>query len=180
MRTKKWLGLLLPAALAGCSHPTAPAATNQLASNDFENVNGWIGDMPAASLTREQAHSGVYSVSVRPGVDFSLGYNNALRLLAPEWPAKLTISAWVLLPTEQSMPKLVTELKPATGKGPNIFWEALDLAPAVNVYGKWRRVEKTIVLPETATADTRLLVYLWRSESKEPAYLDDLQISRAQ
>lgn len=176
---KKWLGLLLPAALVGCGHPATSTTTNRLAGNDFENVDGWTGDAPPPSLTRDQAHSGAYSVVVRPGVDFSLGYNNPLRRLAPEWPAKLTISAWVLLPNEQATAKLVTELKPASGNGPNLLWDGLDLASTLNVYGKWQHVEKTIVLPEAATADSRLLVYLWRSESKEPAYLDDLEISLA-
>lgn len=171
--------------LASCSAGPGGAASptgGALAANDFENLDGWLADSPAlATLTRTQAHSGRYSTMVGGGHDFSLGYNNTLSRLAPAgWPARLRVSAWVWLPSEQAAAKLVTEVKGAGAHAPGLLlWEGLDLPQAVKVTNQWRHVEQTITLPPTATANSRLLVYLWRADSREPVYLDDLQIALA-
>lgn len=182
MRKYVLAAALLPAGLlAGCSSNSGAApATGLLAATDFENLDGWLADSPAlATLTRDQAHSGRYSTVVSPGHDFSLGYNNALSRLAPVWPARLRVSAWVLLPSERAAAKLVTEVKGPGANGPGLLWEGLDLLKAVKVANQWQHVEQLITLPPTAKANSRLLVYLWRADTKEPVYLDDLQISLA-
>ncbi|MGI4834883.1 MAG: carbohydrate binding domain-containing protein [Janthinobacterium lividum] len=169
--------LLAAVVLAGCSRASAPA-TATLAATDFENLSGWLADQPVReTLTKQQAHSGSYSTSVRPGQDFSLGYNNALSQLAADRPTRLQISAWVQQTGAAPGPKLVTELKSASGS--RLLWEGLDIAPVAKVPGKWYRVEQTITLPATAAPDSRLLVYLWRADSTTPTYLDDLQIASA-
>jgi hypothetical protein len=172
------LGALL---FTGCSSsPSETTATGPLAANDFENVDGWLADSPAlATLNRDRAHSGAYSTMVAPGMDFSLGYNNMLKNLAPEWPAKLTVSAWVLVPNEQAAAKLVTEIKRGPTNSAGLLWEGLELNKAVKIYNKWQYVEQTITLPPSATPNSRILVYLWRAESKVPVYLDDLKIALA-
>ena len=116
---------------------------------------------------------------VKPGYDYGLGYSNTLSRLAPEWPAKLTVSAWVMLPSGEASAKLVTEVKSGATNSPGLLWEGLDLNKAVKVYNKWQYVEQTITLPETAKPNSRLLVYLWCADSKQPVYLDDLKISLA-
>ncbi|WP_139924947.1 hypothetical protein [Hymenobacter sp. DG01] len=174
-------GLLLALSAAGCSEkPAKPAATNTLAATSFENLDGWLADSPAlATLNRDQAHTGQYSTMVGPSHEFSLGYVNPLSRLAPEWPAKLTVGGWVLLASEQGAAKLVIEIKGDTPGAPNLLWEGLDVAQAVKVYNKWQYVEHTITMPDAAKPTSRILVYLWRADSKQPVYLDDLSISLA-
>ncbi|GAB3861109.1 hypothetical protein GCM10028822_40080 [Hymenobacter terrigena] len=173
-------GLLATLLLTGCSSTSGDApADGQLAFNNFENLDGWLADSPAlATINREKAHSGVYSTKVSPGHDYSLGYSNTLERFSPDWPAKITVSAWVLLPNDQANAKLVTQVK-SPNAGSDLVWEGLELNKVVKVYNKWQHVEQTITMPEAAKPDSRLLVYLWRADSKEPVYLDDLEISLA-
>ena len=175
------VALLTAFALTNCQ-PQASSAppAGPLAANDFENLDGWLPDSPTGvALSRDQAHSGKFSTKVDGAHEYSLGYNNTLSTLAPEWPGKLTVSAWVLLLDEQNAPKLVTEVKSAGNNSPGQLWAGLDLGQTAKVKNKWYHVEQTITLPETAKPTSRLLVYMWRADSKQPAYLDDVQISLA-
>lgn len=175
------LAVLAASLLAGCSQtpPQTPTAGN-LAFNDFDNLDGWLADSPALiTLSQEKAHSGKYSTMVSSDYAYSLGYNNTLGRLSPDWPAKLKISAWVLLPSDQAAAKLVAEVKSADTQASNLLWQGLELPKAVKTYNAWQYVEQTIVVPNSAKANSRLLVYLWRADSKVPVYLDDLTIALA-
>jgi hypothetical protein len=175
--------LLSVLALSGCQResPSAPSASNILAINDFDNLDGWLANSPAAAtLSRSQAHSGAYSIRVDSTQEFSLGYANTLGRLAPDWPAKLIVSAWVLLPSDQAGAKLVMEVKGATPNAPNLLWDGLALNKAVKAYNKWQYVEQIITMPDAARPTNRLQVYLWRADSKLPVYLDDLKIELAE
>lgn len=175
------VALLAALLLTGCSgSPGEAPAAGVLAANDFENLDGWLADSPSlATLNRDQAHSGVYSTMAAPGKDYSLGYNNTLSKLSPTLPAKLTVGAWVLVPSSQAAAKLVTEVRSAGANGASLLWEGLDLTKAVKVFNKWQYVEQTIAMPAAAKPDSRLQVYLWRADSKAPVYLDDLKIALA-
>lgn len=165
--------------LSSCSSeqkPTAP--TKVLAFSDFENFDGWLGG-PSAALTRGQAHSGSYSTMVGPGQEYSLGYSNELSKLSPDWPAKVTISAWVLIPNRQAAAKLVAEIQDPNGNRQNLLWEGVDLSEVVTTYNKWQHIEHTINMPIVARPTSLLKVYLWRANSNQLVYLDDLKISLA-
>ena len=180
---RKYVSVFLLATLCSTSCSQKPVEltdTDVLASNDFENTDGWLAESPGlATLNRDQAHSGKYSTMAAPGNDYSLGYSNILSKLSSDWPGALTVSAWVLVPNDQAAAKLVTEVKSGATNSVGLLWEGLDLAKVVKSYNKWQYVEQTITLPEAAKPTSRLLVYLWRADSKQPVYLDDLKISRA-
>ena len=165
--------------LGACSHESSSSSNPKLlASNSFEEFYGWLpADAPA--LTQAQAHTGKFSTLVGPGHEFSLGYNNILSGLSPQWPAKLTISAWVFIPDAQATAQLVTEVKSANATRPGLLWDGVKLTDQVKAYGQWRRIERTITLPETAKPGSRLLVYLWEADQHLPVYLDDMEISLA-
>ena len=64
---------LVALALPGCgSDKSATDDPNSIAFNDYESVMGWQPDLNA--VTREQAHSGKYSVVVNGGKEFAMGY----------------------------------------------------------------------------------------------------------
>ncbi|RPD46156.1 hypothetical protein DNI29_14205 [Hymenobacter sediminis] len=173
--------LFLALLSVGCSKKTdSKTIGGPLAATSFENLDGWLADSPALySLTRDKAHTGQYSTMVGPNHEFSLGYSNPLSRLAPDWPGKLTIGAWVYVPNEQATAKLVVEIKKTNSASANLFWEGLAITQPVKVYNKWQYVEHTVTLPPAATANSRLLVYLWRADSRQPVYMDDLSISLA-
>ncbi|MEJ7661966.1 MAG: hypothetical protein WKG07_21540 [Hymenobacter sp.] len=89
-------------ALGSCGGSDATKPANLLASNDFESLDGWLGGEVGPSLTREQAHSGVYSVKVDPKVDYSMGYSNPLGRLSSSQVTKLKLHGWVFLPSNQA------------------------------------------------------------------------------
>ncbi|HEX8506895.1 MAG TPA: carbohydrate binding domain-containing protein [Hymenobacter sp.] len=170
--------LLLLLGLGGCASETEKASdTNVLTSNDFEHLDGWTGNWTAlATLSKAKAHSGVYSTSVRPGYDFSMGFDNPLGKMLDHRPDKLTVSAWVFVPNKDSNARLVAEIKePGQPKG--LLYEAVVLREEVKKFGEWQQVTKTFTLPTTTTSASHLVVYLWRSDSPMPVYLDDMAIS---
>jgi hypothetical protein len=168
------LGLLLG---SGCS-PTAanePDTRDILASNDFDHLDGWTGETP--SLTRAQAHSGAYSLVVKPGIPYSLGYSNPLGRLSEARPHRLRFDAWVLRSSPLSKSFLVVELKdPATGA--RIIWEGIDLSQQAPKLGEWQRIRHLVNVPATVSAAFRIGVYMWGADASQPTYLDDLTISR--
>ena len=168
------LGLLLG---SGCS-PTAPDEPNArdvLASTNFDHLDGWTGDSP--SLNRAHAHSGAYSVLVKPGVPYSLGYNNPLGRLSIARPHKLRIDAWVLRSGPFSKSLLVVEVKEPTTDA-KIIWDGLDLSKEVPKLNEWQHIRHVVDIPTTVSAASHIGVYLWGADASQPTYLDDLTISR--
>ncbi|WP_046247402.1 carbohydrate binding domain-containing protein [Hymenobacter terrenus] len=176
---KKIIYSCLALTLAACGEQSYKSA-NSLAYNDFESVDGWLAGAQVPSLTKEKAHSGSYSVKVSVGNDFSMGYNNLLGKISSGRLRKVKVQGWVFLPDDKTNAVLVTVLADVKNPQANktILWEGINLLKAANSYNKWVKVEKEIVIPETATASDQMLVYLWRNDSAQPAYLDDLEISR--
>ncbi|HEX8657840.1 MAG TPA: carbohydrate binding domain-containing protein [Hymenobacter sp.] len=169
--------ILTNLSLASCSTKSETVNnSNILASSDFDNLIGWAGDLPSlATLSKVRAHSGRYSTSVQPGFDYSLGYSNALGKLVDHRPEKLTISAWVLVPNDQANARLVIEIKdPANSQG--LLYDGTELRTVVKEFNNWQRIEKTITVPATAGATSNLVIYMWRADSRDPVYLDDMQI----
>ncbi|RZK61549.1 MAG: hypothetical protein EOO59_04780 [Hymenobacter sp.] len=166
------LGLLLA---SGCSG-TATDDKDVLTSNDFDHLDGWVGDV--ASLTRDKAHSGAYSVVVKPGLEYSLGYSNPLGRLSTTRPDKIRIGAWVMRTGDQNSAKLIVEIKdPATNE--KALWEAVDLKQEVPKLNAWQHIEHVITVPATVSATSRIMVYMWGAGAGQPTYLDDLTLSQA-
>lgn len=174
---------LLYAALAftlwGCGGATPSHSDNVLASNDFESLDGWIGGEVGPSLTKDQAHSGVYSVKVDPKVEYSMGYANPLSRLSSSRVQKLKLHGWVFLPSDKAGAQLVTQLQNPGDPKP-LLWDGMDLLSEGKAkgYNKWIEFEHVIPVPEASTYNTQLKIYLWKANSAQPVYLDDLQLER--
>lgn len=165
--------------LASCADDAAEAPADQISFNDFEAVEGWSAGAPVPSITKERAHSGSFAVRVGSGVDFSLGYNNLLGKISSTRLKKVKIQAWVFVPNAQATAVLVTQIH-SVEQNKDLLWDGLDVTKEAKVINKWVQIEKEVTLPETATYTNQLLVYLWRSTSPQPTYLDDLRISRVE
>lgn len=165
------LSLLLS---SGCSKTTAEEK-DVLTSNDFDHLDGWVGDVP--SLTRDKAHSGAYSLVVKPGLEYSLGYSNPLGRLSTTRPDKIRVGAWVMRTGDANSAKLVIEIKdPTTGE--KAFWDGIDLAKEAPKLNAWQHIEHEIAVPPTVSANSRIQVYMWGAGVGQPTYLDDLTLSQ--
>ena len=171
-------GLLL--VLVSCNSK-APVATseNLLASNDYEQLAGWVPDGAISYLTSDKAPSGQYSAQVNGSNEYAGGYTNLLGKLSTTRLAKLRVHTWVWLPNKEAKALLVVQINdPANGA--SLFYNAIDLVSATNnKFGQWAEVDKTMELPATITATSLLKTYMWRSQSSQPVYLDDFQLERA-
>lgn len=176
---KKWLGLLLTATLASCGgSETASAPADQITKNDFESLDGWVND--PTTLTKEKAHSGAYSIVVKPGLDYSLGYVNTLGKMSASRPEKLKITAWVFVPNAQTPAKLVAQLTDPSKQTDNVLlWQGIELNKKVKKFNEWQEIEDYITVPAGAQATSQFRAYLWRADAPQPVYLDDLNLSLA-
>lgn len=175
---KKLLYALTAFGMVACGKGGNDIPANQLASNDFESLDGWIGDQPITSLTKEKAHSGRYSIKVDPNIEYSLGFNMLLGKLSTSKLKKIKIHAWVNVPNAKSAVVLVTQITNPADNNKQLLWEGVNMGNEVKTLNKWVEIEKTITVPDNATYNDKLGVYLWRTSSPETIYLDDLTIER--
>ncbi len=166
------LGLL---SLASCkSDSEAAPDTNRIAFNDFESMVGWTSG--AESLSKEQAHSGKYSVKVGPETEFGQPYTMQLNKILDHKPRKLRMSGWAYMTDAKSTARLGFQLYDMT-QNKEVFGDGLDYAAAVQTPGKWVQITKDITLPATTTGAQQVRVFLWRSGATSPAFIDDLSLS---
>ena len=176
---KNILYSLLAIALFSCSRSSEKPA-GLLAENDFESLDGWSNGGANASLNKEKAHSGAYSVKVTPGLDYSMGFSNQLGKVSATRVKSIKVHAWVNVPNDKATTVLVTEIK-NPGQDKSALWEGIDMAKEAKSKGfnKWIEVDKTITLPETVNYNSQILLYLWRGNSTQPTYMDDVQLLQA-
>lgn len=163
--------------MVSCSKSSDATDANTLVSNDFETLAGWLPDVPkSATLTREKAHSGHYSLKVDAAHEYSLGFSAVLGQLHETRINKIKVSAWVFLPAADAQAALVTAVTDPAAPDKPLLWESLDLSLGKKV-GKWAQVSKVITLPATTAPTNALGLYLWRTSGNQPVYLDDLVVT---
>ncbi len=178
---RKLLYLLSVATIAACGDKNEVPSAKQLASNDFEAVEGWMGDNTPSSLTKEKAHSGRYASKVDPGVEYSIGYNNLLGNLSASRLQKIKVQGWVNLPSAESGAMLVASITdPANPTAKPIMWEGVKLTEQVKSFNEWVKVEKEFTLPDNITYANKISIYMWRTGNPEAAFLDDLVIEKVE
>jgi hypothetical protein len=170
--TLSWFGLGT-LFISSCSRDTV-YGNGVLMRSDFDHLTGWIGD--TSSLTRDKAHSGAYSLVVKPGAARSLGYDAVLGQLCSSRPDKLYVSAWVMRTGNQNATKLVVEIKDPDANN-QVFREDIDLGKEVQKLDTWQRLEHAVAVPPKVSANAHIMLYLSGAEAGQPTYLDDLALS---
>ena len=168
-------GLLLAAGCGGSGSSAVDYTDpNLIAASDFESVIGWLPD--PGTLTKEQAHSGRYSIKVDPAHEFGMGFGLPLGKATIRKPRKIRLAAWGFMVDDKSAARLGLQIMdPATGK--EIFGDGINYNESIKNYGKWVEISKDVTIPETAASTHELRVFLWRSGATTPAYVDDLRIT---
>ena len=170
------LGTLAALGLAGCGSADTKNDPNLLVNTDFETLAGWLPEAQDATLTREKAHSGNYAIKVDGTHEYSLSYHAPLGRLHDTRIKKIKVSAWAFVPTGGSASLVTIVANPSAPNEKPLLWEPMELGKS-NAFGKWVEVSKVMTVPETAAATSTLTLYLWRSGSTQPVYLDDLRVT---
>lgn len=113
--------------------------------------------------TIENARSGNRSIFANKKSEFS--YAITQNLLVAKTERKLLISGWVTTENADDV-DLVIDVSNDSGL---LFYQAYNLPATTD----WREISKLVDIPENAGI---LKVYLWNSNKKGKAYLDDLSI----
>ncbi|MBD2723438.1 hypothetical protein [Hymenobacter armeniacus] len=173
--------LSLLAACRSDSNSAARSGTDAsvLATADFEQSIGW-GNADAASLTTEKAHSGQWSVRVKPEVAFSYTYSRQLRDLSPTPLTRLVLEGQVLRVAAGSTAKLVVQVNASPTDDTKVFYAALPVEQDVPKFGEWTAVRLPINLPTSATGANNIKIYLWNDQGTAPTYLDDVRLRKAE
>ncbi|MCB2380010.1 hypothetical protein LGH70_20620 [Hymenobacter sp. BT635] len=141
-----------------------------LLSTSYENLEGWVPEN--ASLTKEKAHTGNYSVKVDPAIEFGLTYVNKLGRLSPTRSNKLRLKAWYML-TKPGKASLVFQIVNPDNTSTNAFYEKISLEKV----GDWTEVSQVLTLPPVIDPASEVRVYLWRDEATGASYLDDVELT---
>ncbi len=161
--------------LAACSSDSGKWVGDYVTTNDFESVLGWGAD--TNTLTKEHAHSGRFAVRTDADHEYGLTFDLPLKQASEHGLKGVTMEAWVYLPSAQANAALVLQIiDPATNELRVVHSEQVDLLAQVKSYKEWTEVQHTFRLPPGLSPDYHLRLFLWRSSSPEPVYLDDLQV----
>jgi hypothetical protein len=168
------------AGLTACSSDSASeyqrqSGPNVLTDTSFEEVLGWGGIDPSM-LTRERAHTGVFSMRVDKDHEYSLTYDVALGKMSPRKVKKIKLNAWVFLPSENTKAILGVQVIDPDQGNKETFGDGLKME-TVHDYNKWVQIEKEMELPESLAPTHHLKLFLWRAAAVDPVYVDDLRLS---
>lgn len=174
------LALAASILLNACSSDS-PASLDKdvVMHNDFESVIGWAPD--ASTISKEQAHSGSYSLKVDIAHPYSLTYYSLLGQLSPTRIRGVNVEAWVYTPNlaNSANVQLSIGLNDAPG-GKMLASEKISFAELKDS-NKWAKVSKEFIFPLAANYSSQMVIYLWNGSSngtnRGPAYLDDIKLT---
>lgn len=169
---------LLSACKANSDSAAGAADAAVLTTANFEQSIGW-GDADPASLTTEKAHSGKWSVRVKPDVPFGYTYSRTLGELSATPLTRMQLQGWVLRVAPGSTAKLVVQVNAGSTDETKVLYTAFPVEQAVPKFGEWTAVSVPLTLPTSAAGTNKIKVYLWNDQGTAPTYLDDVTLRKA-
>jgi hypothetical protein len=175
--------LVLLGGLSACQSNPNPASRGTedpavLTTADFEQSIGW-GDADPGSLTTEKAHSGRWSVRVKPEVPFSYTYARTLGDMSTTPLTRMVLEGWALRVAAGSTARLVVQVNTSPTDDTKVFYTAFPVEQAVTKFGEWTAVSVPISLPTSAAGTNKIKVYLWNDQATTATYLDDVTLRKA-
>jgi hypothetical protein len=176
--------LLLVGVLAGC-HSSSDSASRTidnpavLTAADFEQSIGW-GNADPVSLTTEKAHSGKWSVRVKPNVPYGFTYSRTLGEMSTTPLTRLVLEGWALREAAGSTAKLVVQVDASATDETKVFYVAYPIEQAVPKIGEWTAIQVPISLPVGTAGTSKVKIYLWNDQATAATYIDDLLVRKAE
>jgi hypothetical protein len=163
---KKTICLSLIILLAACNHPRQKGLVYY---NDFESIKGWT----YVNLSREKAHSGIYSNKLDSSSVYGETFRQHFFEISDAKVVKVKLSLWAYL-TPNAKGKLVVDIRNKDSK--TVFWagQHLELAPKRD---EWQKIDTTITFAADSIsgAGNLISVFPWNL-SKSPIYIDDFRV----
>jgi len=162
---------------AGCSPRGGRSDVQErlLMHSSFEDLEA-CSKTHQDNLTTEKAHTGSVSMFVDAQHPFSATYRKELGALCDHRPRRLTLSAWVWVPTPDDDAVIVMALANPSDPDHPIFSKHIFMTP-LGSFGKWKRIRQSFELPADIHANTQLILYLWHSNAQSTVYSDDWELT---
>ena len=152
--------------LVACSQPKQGGL---IYYNDCESIKGWT----TVTLSKEHAHSGVYSNKVDTIHPYGLVLRQTFKDISPEKISVINASMWVYI-TPGSKGELVLEIR--NHEGTIIHWASKKFDTSTVVPNNWKLVSTKFVIKDSINkADNVVAVYPW-STGKSDLFADDVKI----
>lgn len=168
------LGFSLLAACSSKDDSASISADKIITRNDFEALAGWNTDMNL--LDEGRAHSGKYAIKVNKDHEFSLTFDMMLGKATSSKIKTVRLEGWAYLPSDRATGVLGVQIIGPDGNA-QLFGDGIRLGEVVKSYGKWVKVSKDIVLPDTITALDHIRLSLWRADASDEVLIDDVTLS---
>jgi hypothetical protein len=160
--------VLFSACSGNRSNNPAGEPGSKLISSDLENVS-WINQN---TLSKDIAHSGVYSSKLDTTCPYSFGFSNNFKILGDTLPTSVDVNVWVLFP-ELKIKSCVVVSIDSVNK--NIFWKGIPINDSIKTVNQWQQIKTNFELPKKIMSTDNVKIYVW-SNDKRTFYMDDISI----
>ncbi|WP_324673407.1 hypothetical protein [Hymenobacter sp. GOD-10R] len=170
--------LALASLLSSCSSDDKlTVGANTITANDFESLVGWVGDQP--TLTKTRAHSGKYALVVDKDHEFSLTFDAVLGQVSPRKLKKVHLEAWAFRPSGNARGVLGIQIVDPAENNKAVGGDGINIADEVKDFNKWVKISKDMTLPDNLVYTQHIRLFLWRGDSSDPVYIDDINFTVA-
>jgi hypothetical protein len=139
-----------------------------LVKSDLENL-AWINQN---TLSKDVAHSGMFSSKLDSLTEFSYGYSSTFNNLSDTLPVSVDVSVWIYYSQLKINSSLVISIDSVSK---NIFWKGVPLADSIKAANQWQEIKVTFELPKKIMPTDNLKIYVLNAE-KRNFYMDDLSL----
>lgn len=169
--------LLLGLLAAGCQpRDERPLPkVRELMHTSFENFEGWAPQM-LPELTTAKAHTGKYAIRIDKDHEYSAAYHMELGQLSTHRPRRLTLSAWVWVPSQADDAFIVFTISNPANLDQPVYQKYVYLTNS-GPWQQWKYVSRDLDLPTEIYSHSRVAIYLWRSAAKGAVYADDFRLT---
>lgn len=154
--------------LLGCSNEEL--SKNDSYVNNMECIDCWRN---SNTLTKEIAHSGLYSSKLDSASEYSVTFEIPVKNMNAKSLKKAIIKLWVYFPEPGVTGKIAAQ---ATLNGETKFWMGYNLEDQVKNAKEWTAVAYSITLPPNIKNMDNFGVYVM-NPAKNKFFVDDFDIS---
>ncbi|HTB05897.1 MAG TPA: hypothetical protein VK806_03015 [Bacteroidia bacterium] len=152
--------------LAACSQPKQGGL---IYYNDCESIKGWT----TVTLSKEKAHSGVYSNKIDTIHPYGLGTRLLFKDISDKKIQTVKVNAWVFL-KPRAKGKFVMEIR--NHEGNTVLWDSYSYNYNTMETNNWHFVSKDFKVTDLASDLENTVAVYPMSDGKPDFYVDDIQV----